>query len=236
MTTQQSLGKKILDESIGDDELRTAIFEEISKDELVSQVESLSKRVSGRRSEVFAGVVKRYGYLRKFSTVLVEALAFSNTSQGATSPCLEALETLRQVNADAKRKLPEEVHTGFVPRTWEEVVCNNGHTDRHAWECALLVKLRDEIKAGNISIRHSKRFGRFDDFFISDAQWQGKKDGFFHRAGLPSNPQDVPSYLTQRLASAYDRFFESAPQNTYAQVNESGWQLSTDSAQKMDDD
>lgn len=114
LTTLQSLGRKILDDSIGDDKLRAAIFEEISKDELASQVENLSKWVSGRRSEVFAGVVKRYGYLRKFSPVLVEALAFSNTSQDAASPCLEAVETLRQVNADAKRKLPDDVRTGFA--------------------------------------------------------------------------------------------------------------------------
>jgi hypothetical protein len=39
-------------------------------------------------------------------------------------------------------------------------------------ECAVLVKLRDELKAGNLSVRHSKRFARLDDFFIDDRRWQ----------------------------------------------------------------
>ena len=57
--------------------------------------------------------------------------------------------------------------------------------------------------------------------------------GFFERAGLPEKATDVPTYLTERLNLAYDNFLESLPQNTYAQVDEDGWHLSTDPGEKL---
>ena len=38
------------------------------------------------------------------------------------------------------------------------------------------MKTRDEIRAGNLSVRHSKRFGHLDDFFIPDEQWETARD------------------------------------------------------------
>jgi len=111
---------------------------------------------------------------------------------------------------------------------------SHGEIDRRAWECALLLKLRDELKAGNLSVRHSKRFARLDDFFIDDRRWQGMREDFFRRSGLPSDPKQVPQYLGRRLGDAYDRFLKTAPSNSYAVVDEDGWRLSADSTEKLD--
>ena len=58
----------------------------------------------------------------------------------------------------------------------------------------------------------------------------------FERAGLPEKATGVPTYLTERLNLAYNNFLESLPQNTYAQVDEDGWHLSTDPGEKLDAD
>ena len=52
---------------------------------------------------------------------------------------------------------------------------------------------------------------------------------------MPINAENVPAYLTNRLDQAYDRFLTLLPQNTYASVNEEGWQLSVDSSEKLDE-
>ncbi|TSJ80937.1 hypothetical protein [Cardinium endosymbiont of Dermatophagoides farinae] len=70
-------------------------------------------------------------------------------------------------------------------------------------ECALLTRVRDEIKAGNLSVKGSKRFCQFDDFFMSDNDWIKIRSDFFKRIKLPENPTDVPSYLIMRLNNAY---------------------------------
>lgn len=84
-----------------------------------------------------------------------------------------------------------------------------------------------------MAARSSKRFGRFDNYFISDERWTTQRDAFFQRAGLPGKPEDVPAYLTARLNEAYDTFLASLPENAYATVDEKGWVLSTDSADKL---
>jgi hypothetical protein len=73
------------------------------------------------------------------------------------------------------------------------IVINHGEIDRRAWECALLLKLRDELKAGNLSVRYSKRFARLEEVFIDDLRWQGIREDFFRRSGLPSDRTRRPA-------------------------------------------
>src|SRR5208337_3636336 len=61
----------------------------------------------------------------------------------------------------------------FLSQRLKPIVINQNEIDRRAWECALLLKLRDELKAGNLSVRYSKRFARLEEFFIDDRRWQG---------------------------------------------------------------
>ena len=98
----------------------------------------------------------------------------------------------------------------------------------------MLTAVRDDLRAGNIFVQKSKRFGRFDNFFIPEATWQTMQQDFFERAGLPERAEEVPSYLTNRLNQAYDRFLERLPENAYARVDEDGWHLSTDPSEKLD--
>jgi len=55
------------------------------------------------------------------------------------------------------------------------MVLIDNEVDKAAWECGLLTAFQDEIKAGNISVDRSKRFGRFDSFFVSNEKWIEKR-------------------------------------------------------------
>lgn len=138
------------------------------------------------------------------------------------------------MNEANKRKLPEDAPLDFIPKRLQPLVETDGTVNKHAWECALLTAIRDEIRAGNVFVEQSKRFGRFDDFFILDAQWRSRQEAFFQRAGLPVEADDVPDYLTERLNQVYDQFLEQLPENTYASVDEDGWQLSSDPGEKLE--
>ena len=162
----------------------------------------------------------------------MEHLEF-HSPQRKSTPLLDAAEILKEMNRSGKRKLPDYTPVAFVPKKLRPFVENKGEINKHAWECALLTKIRDEVKSSNLSVTHSKRFGNFDDFFIESDKWLKMKESFFREAGLPLHPEDVPSYLTNRLNGAYDNFLLSLPNNTYAKVDTSGWQLSTDPAEKL---
>jgi len=236
MATLRTLGKIILDDSVADVELRGRIYTAISKGELESRVEGVSEWVTGKKSDVFHGVIRRFSYFRKFAPAFLAALEFRQESDQTDIPCLQAIKVLQELNADKKYTLPEDVPMDFVPDRLQSLVQNAGAPEKRAWECALLVKLRDEIKAGNIFVRHSKRFGRFDDFFIPSDQWNSVRESFFTRSNLPRCPEDIHVHLTERLDHAYDLFLRGAPDNSYATADENGWHLSVDPSNKLSDE
>ena len=88
--------------------------------------------------------------------------------EGAQSAIVEAVRLLRDMNQENRRKLPEDAPPDFIPKKLRPLVEQNGVVDKHAWECVLLTAVRDEFEAGNVFVDQSKRFGRFDDFFITD--------------------------------------------------------------------
>ena len=107
---------------------------------------------------------------------------------------------------------------------------SNGKIDKRAWECALLTKIRDDIKTGNLIVKRSKRFGHFDSFFISNSQWTSQRKNFFKKSGLPDDPKKIRAFLTKRLNKAFDDFLNSDHDNVYATVKEDCWALSIDPA------
>ena len=129
-----------------------------------------------------------------------------------------SLDEIPLQETNNKRKLPQNAPTEFAAKRWQPLLHDDqGKLQKPAWECALLSQLREEIRAGNLSVRHSKRFCRFDDFFIAEEQWAPLREAFFERAKLPPHdPSEVPAYLRQRLNSAYDQFLATSETNTYA--------------------
>ena len=63
----RSVGKLILDDTITDAALRQRVFQTVSRQELSAQMEQLSDWVTGSKSDVFHGVIKRFSYLQRFS-------------------------------------------------------------------------------------------------------------------------------------------------------------------------
>ncbi|MCB0026760.1 MAG: DUF4158 domain-containing protein, partial [Anaerolineales bacterium] len=227
-----TIGKILLDEAITDQELRAVIFDRIGRGLLDSQVEAVDSYWAGTHHHPFHLVQRRFYYLRQFTPALLEHI-HCQAEDGAKSPLVEAVDLQRELNDTNRRKLPEDAPMGFIKRSLRPFVEENGEVSKRAWECALLLAIRDEIRAGNIYIQDSKRFGRFDDFFIADSQWQSRRNSFFERAGLPVKADDVPAYLTRRLDEAYDAFLGGLPENAFANLDENGWHLSIDPGEKL---
>ncbi|MEQ1546990.1 hypothetical protein [Methyloglobulus sp.] len=147
---------------------------------------------------------------------------------------LAAINILNQMNEDGRHKLPANVPIDFIPQKMKAMVMQGKKLNKAAWECALMTAVCDQIKSGNLSVKHSKRFATLDAFFIPYPEWADKREAFFARAGLPANPNEVEEYLTKRLNKAYDDFLQGLPQNSYVQVDEKGWQVSSDPSEKLD--
>ncbi len=185
--TFKRLAELVLDDTVEDSMLRSELFRHVEKEALVSQMEELDIWLNGKHSHVFNLVKERFSYIRQFSPSLLKHIQLLSEN-GARSSLTEAMDILREMNEENKRKLPEGVPLDFIPKKVMPLISIDGKVDKPAWECALMTAIRDEIKSGNVSVKMSKRFGRFDDFFIPQEKWHQMRQAFFERAGLPNDP------------------------------------------------
>jgi TnpA family transposase len=227
------LGHLILDYAIPDTELRALLLHAVDRERLAAQVAAAESWLTGKYSHVFNLVLQRFYYLRQYAPTFLESLTFQVEAAGSTS-LIQAIQLLRDMNQAGKRKLPAAAPLSFIPKKLRPFVESDGEVHKPAWECALLTAIRDELKAGNIYVRQSKRFGRFADFFITERGWETQRERFFQQAGLPDRPEDVAAFLTARLNQAFDHFLEQLPHNTYAAVGDQGWQLAVDPGSKLE--
>jgi hypothetical protein len=65
-----------LDDDIDDVALRPKLFAAVPRDKLQEQVAGLHDWMSGKRSDVFHGIVRRFSYFRQFSPTMRSALEF----------------------------------------------------------------------------------------------------------------------------------------------------------------
>lgn len=230
------LGPLLLDETIPETEIRERFFEAIPREDFVERVALATEWVSGRKSDHLHMIVDRYRTLRKYSPAFLDAIAMQQEGRGDDGPTLEALRTLRELNASNKRKVPADVPTEFLSKRWQALVGSGEDISRPAWECAVLLKARDDIRTGNIAVEHSKRFGHLDDLFVPEEQWVAARERFFARSQLPTEASEAPAYFERRLTEAYDRFLAAAPTNAYASVNDKGWRLSVDPTERLSEE
>jgi len=65
MTARFTGTRIILDDAASDEELRARLFAAVSREELVACMDKIGEWVTGKRSDLFHGIVRRHGMLRK---------------------------------------------------------------------------------------------------------------------------------------------------------------------------
>jgi hypothetical protein len=131
---------------------------------LVGETETM---LAGTREDNLSEVIGRYPVVRRIVPVLLGAFAFR--SWKAVDPLLTALDLLRAVHAVGARKLPERVPTGFLTAVWRKLVGAGPAADRRAYEVAVMIALRDRLRAGDIWVEGSRAFRAFDAFLLPRA-------------------------------------------------------------------
>jgi TnpA family transposase len=221
----------IRDKTIPDAQLRLVLYDRFP-DELEMDLPEMHALLKGEKIQIFKAFTDKYSYFRQFTPKLFTLLALQAESTNTESNTLKALDVLTQLNKDNKRTLPNNVPLGFIPKSLKKVVVNGkDDIDRRAWECALYLKVRDEIKQGNINASQSKRYSSIKNFFITNDDMKLIAESFFKRSGFPEDRSQVREYFTKRLSKAYKEYFNREPENEYAKVVNGKWTLGTDPAE-----
>jgi hypothetical protein len=94
-----------------------------------------------------------------------ESLSFSS-EKPAAKDILDAVETLKTLNAENGRTVPLDAPAGFVRRRWGPLVFTDAGLDRRYYELCVLSELKNALRAGDIWVKGSRQFKDFDEHLL----------------------------------------------------------------------
>jgi len=153
-----------------------AVEQSVGWDRLATVVAEAEGTTDGAREDNLAEVVGAYPAVRRMAMALLPAFTFRSWKAG--DPLLDALGGLEAMHAAGRRSLPGTVATGFVPPVWRQLVGSGFSLDRRAYEVAVMVHLRDRLRAGDVWVEGSRAFRAFEAFLLpADAFATRRREG-----------------------------------------------------------
>jgi TnpA family transposase len=157
------LGQALLAARASGADLSAAITSTLGWEVLETSVAVASGLVHPDRHDEFDELVDRQRSLRAVARLVFAAFSFR--SFRPTDQILASIELLRAVYGGGR--LPKTVPLSFLTRKWRRRVrSGSGDLDVRAWEVAVLVHLRDRLRAGDIWVEGSRAWRSFEDYLL----------------------------------------------------------------------
>jgi hypothetical protein len=196
----------VLDDTVGDLDLREAILARVGREplrEAVSQLREHTRPVEEGHRERLLG---SYGTVRRFLPLLLETLEFQATDAGET--IIRALEKLRATE-DRHSLTPGEVEMRIVSRAWRRLVESEpGRISRRAYTFCALEALRDGLHRRDVFVTRSGRWGDPRSVLLPGCAWKASRQETRTSLRLPENPKEFVALLGSELDAAYSRTLE----------------------------
>ena len=120
-------------------------------------------------------MVGRFSSLRRAASLMFEAFTFRSHRTG--DPILAAIALLGDLHHGRRRKLPERPPTVFLRRAWRErVKAGPDKFDARAYKVAVIVHLRDRLRAGDVWVEGSRAWRQFEDYLLPHATFAVMRD------------------------------------------------------------
>jgi hypothetical protein len=191
----QMIGQFVLNAEINDSDLRPTIYNHIPKDRLKTAVDECG-RIVRPYDDHYDFWSNRYSHLREFAPRFLETLQFRSNTEGDS--LMDAVELLKRMNAESKRKIPDDAPVDFVPSAWRPYVINkDGHIVRRYYEICVLWELRSALRSGNIWVEDSRRCADPETYLIPKARWSELRQEACRMVGIP---EDTDQLFQQRIS------------------------------------
>ena len=163
------LGRALLDARKAGSSLGEAIEQALGWDGLAASVAIAEGAASsGPEGDGMEEMIGRHTTLRRAATILFEAFRFR--SHRAGDPLLAAVGLLRELHRGSRRRLAGRIPFSFLRRAWRRrVKAGPDGLDPRAYEVAVIVHLRDRLRAGDVWIEGSRAYRQFEDYLLPPA-------------------------------------------------------------------
>lgn len=141
-----------------------------------------------------------YGETRKYSPQMLLNTPFKFKED---SPVGAAVAYLNVINQEGRRKLNNDAPTAFLSSNWRKhVIKEQGGKpviSRPHYEMALISTMSKEIKAGDVTVSNSRRWGDLEDLLIPSEEWQETKLAHYKKLNLPIDSVELIASLRKDL-------------------------------------
>jgi TnpA family transposase len=161
-----ALGRALLEARRAGGGLSDAVERALGWERLAASVEVAEDAAGGRaEGDGIEEMIGRRTTLRRAAAILFGAFRFR--SHRADDPLLAAVGLLSELHRGSRRKLVGRVPTVFLRRAWRSrVKAGPDGFDPRAYEVAVIVHLRDRLRAGDIWVEGSRAYRRFEDYLL----------------------------------------------------------------------
>jgi TnpA family transposase len=233
----QSIGEIILDDNISDKDIRSIIYNQVSKDDLCKQIVNTSSWLSGKYNHIFYLLKDKHNYFMKFMPSFLKNVQLKNDGVLNSKSLLKAIDYMKNNATSRSDKNTDDIPVNFIPNKHKKYVFDDkGEIDKKSWEVSLFTTIKSAIKEGNLSATNGSFFCSFDKLFMRKKQWAKERKEFFNKSNLPATSKGIKLYLTKRLHKAIDNYLRHEPDNEYASVEDGHWVLSKDGPYVLSDE
>ncbi len=117
---------------------------------------------------------ERYANVRKYAARFLSAFAFRSSRRH--DPLLAAIETLKSLNEDGRRVLPNRVPASHLGEQTRKLIFREGKSGRRLYEIATLAMLRDRLRSGDVWVEGSRAYRPIDEHLMPQPAFALLKD------------------------------------------------------------
>ncbi len=230
----QELGAVLLDLSIPDDRVRSAIFERVPQPLLEAAIHDCSRLIRPHPDHYLDFFVTRYSYLRQFIPAFLDTLQFRSIRE--PHPLLEALLILRTLDAQGKRQIPSDAPTHCLPQSWKPFLLDEQQQIRRRYyELGILWQLRLSLRSGAVWLEGSRRYAPPNAYLIPPALWPSLRSEFTQLLQCPTQPQPRLKQLAADFQAELLRLSNSLDDNELLRLEQDRLVISPLPAQEIPD-
>ena len=228
------IGQVILDEEIQDKQLRSKIYDQVTPEELSMAISECKSLIRPHGDDYFDFFALRYGYVRQFAPKFLAAFSFSSNRQ--TNDLIEAIKTIRNLDTQGKRKVPENAPVKFVSKRWSEYVINEeGKIVRKYYELCALWELRIALRSGNIWLNHSRKYANPESYLIPKNQWLNLKEEVSQQIQVSLVGIEAIEHKQQELSQLLSQFDATFQENEQVRIEKDKLVVSNLKAEEVPD-
>lgn len=189
--TLLKLAKAVLTAHEAGDDTDRAIEKDIGWDTLAEVVKAAETAIQSTRDDSMEDVLERHATIRKLAPLLLDHFTFC--AAAPDDPLLVALKIMWEMHGSNRRSalLHNKMSVTFLQPKWKKLVRQaEANKKRHVWEVAVMVELRDRLRAGSIWVEGSRAFRPFEEYLLPKSVYIEKKEKGELNLGIPTRFED----------------------------------------------